>query len=102
MSAGFRPAGLPVLTYHAIDASRGVTATDPSWFAETLAALGEAGHRAVDLAEWIASGRPEVGRGFAVAFDDGLRSVLDVKRERDAVILICTEHGLPPVPGRKR
>jgi peptidoglycan/xylan/chitin deacetylase (PgdA/CDA1 family) len=67
--------GLPILTYHALDASGGVLATDPSWFAETLAALAEAGFRCVDLADWVAAGRPPVGRGFALAFDDGLRSI---------------------------
>jgi peptidoglycan/xylan/chitin deacetylase (PgdA/CDA1 family) len=78
MSTGPQRAGLPVLTYHAIDTSGAVTATDPAWFAETIATLIESGHRAVDLAEWITAGRPDVERGFALAFDDGLRSVLDV------------------------
>jgi peptidoglycan/xylan/chitin deacetylase (PgdA/CDA1 family) len=72
------PDGLPILTYHAIGTSRGVTVTDPSWFAETLAALVETGHRAVDLDAWVAEGRPAVPRGFAVAFDDGLSSILRV------------------------
>jgi peptidoglycan/xylan/chitin deacetylase (PgdA/CDA1 family) len=69
---------LPILTYHAIDATRAVTATDPSWFAETLDALLGAGFQAVDLGEWIEAGRPPVARGFALAFDDGLRSILGV------------------------
>ena len=72
------PGGLPILTYHAIDSSRAVTSTDPSRFAETLDALLEAGFHAVDLGEWVANGRPEVDRGFAIAFDDGLRSILGV------------------------
>ena len=38
-----RRSGLPVLTYHAIDAGGGVIATDPSWFAETLDALARGG-----------------------------------------------------------
>lgn len=71
-----RSRGLPVLTYHALDTSGSVLATDPSWFAETLAALAESGMRAVDLGDWVAQGRPEVERGFALTFDDGLRSVL--------------------------
>ena len=54
MTAG----GLPILTYHAIDASGAVTSTDPARFAETLDALLEAGFRAVDLGDWIAAGRP--------------------------------------------
>jgi peptidoglycan/xylan/chitin deacetylase (PgdA/CDA1 family) len=70
--------GLPILSYHAIGTSRGVTVTDPVWFAETLAALVETGHRAVDLDDWVAQGRPAVASGFAVAFDDGLRSILRV------------------------
>lgn len=74
MSSG----GLPVLTYHAIGQERSPIATSAGWFAETLAALGEAGYRAVDLAAWISAGRPPVERGFAVVFDDGLRSILQV------------------------
>jgi peptidoglycan/xylan/chitin deacetylase (PgdA/CDA1 family) len=70
--------GLPILTYHAIDASGAVTSTGPGRFAETLDALLGAGFRAVDLGEWIEAGRPEVDRGFALAFDDGLRSILGV------------------------
>jgi peptidoglycan/xylan/chitin deacetylase (PgdA/CDA1 family) len=69
---------LPILTYHAIDSTRAVTSTDPSRFAETLDALLEAGFRAVDLGEWVDAGRPLVERGFALAFDDGLRSILGV------------------------
>ena len=74
MSAG----GLPILTYHAIGEAADVTTTDPAWFAETLAALVESGHRAVDLDDWVDQGCPDIDRGFAVAFDDGLRSVLRV------------------------
>jgi peptidoglycan/xylan/chitin deacetylase (PgdA/CDA1 family) len=70
--------GLPVLTYHAIGTRRSVTTTDPTWFAETLAALREAGYRAVDLDDWIIRGRPDEPRGFALVFDDGLRSILQV------------------------
>lgn len=73
-----RPGGLPVLTYHAIDTSGAVTATDPSWFTETLHALSEAGCRCVDLHDWIAAGRPEVERGYALTFDDGLHSILQI------------------------
>ena len=73
-----RSPGLPILTYHAIGGTPGVTTTDPGLFAETMAALVESGHRPVDLADWVARGRPGVDRGFAVAFDDGLRSILRV------------------------
>jgi peptidoglycan/xylan/chitin deacetylase (PgdA/CDA1 family) len=69
---------LPILTYHAIDSNRAVTSTDPARFAETLDALIEAGFHAVDLGEWVDLGRPPVVRGFALAFDDGLRSILGV------------------------
>jgi peptidoglycan/xylan/chitin deacetylase (PgdA/CDA1 family) len=79
--------GLPILTYHAIDTSGAVTANDPAWFAATLAALAEAGWRSVDLADWIARGRPEIERGFALAFDDGLASV------RAAAAEIVARHG---------
>jgi len=71
-------AALPILTYHAIDTSGSVLSTDPAWFTETLAKLHEAGFCAVDLADWIARGRPEIARGFALTFDDGLRSILGV------------------------
>jgi peptidoglycan/xylan/chitin deacetylase (PgdA/CDA1 family) len=72
------PGALPILTFHAVDSSGAVTSTDPARFAETLDALLEAGFRAVDLGEWIEAGRPAVDRGFAMAFDDGLRSILGV------------------------
>jgi peptidoglycan/xylan/chitin deacetylase (PgdA/CDA1 family) len=67
---------LPILTYHAIDESDAPTSTPASWFAETIARLVEAGFVGVDLSEWVARGRPAVERGFAVTFDDGLRSIL--------------------------
>src|SRR5262249_40823329 len=35
------PGGLPILTYHSLDRSGSVLSTDPSWFAETLAALAD-------------------------------------------------------------
>ena len=66
-----------MLTYHSLDRSGSVISTDPTWFAETIACLVEAGFVGVDLADWIARGRPPVEKGFAVTFDDGLRSVLD-------------------------
>jgi peptidoglycan/xylan/chitin deacetylase (PgdA/CDA1 family) len=72
------PGPLPILTYHAIDLGRGPTSTDPSRFADTLDALLGAGFQAVDLGEWIDAGRPVVSKGFAIAFDDGLRSILGV------------------------
>ncbi len=71
-------AGLPVLTYHAIDTRRSVIATDPVWFEETIARLIGAGYRALSLGDWVARGRPDEPGGFAVAFDDGLSSILRV------------------------
>jgi peptidoglycan/xylan/chitin deacetylase (PgdA/CDA1 family) len=73
--------GLAILTYHAIDSTQSVASTDRAGFVATLDALCEAGFQAMDLGEWIARGRPEVDRGFAVAFDDGLRSILSVADE---------------------
>jgi peptidoglycan/xylan/chitin deacetylase (PgdA/CDA1 family) len=67
--------GLPILTYHALDTSGSVIAIDPAWFAETLSVLHSEGFRAVDLADWIDAGRPRSDRAFALAFDDGLRSI---------------------------
>jgi peptidoglycan/xylan/chitin deacetylase (PgdA/CDA1 family) len=72
------PRGLPVLTYHGFGPRESVTVTDPSRFADTLAAFLDAGYRAVDLADWVARGRPHEPRGFALALDDGLASVLRV------------------------
>ncbi len=67
--------GLPILMYHSIDTSGSVISTDPTWFAESLCALAESGYRTVDLDDWITNGRPEIARGFAITFDDGLRSI---------------------------
>ncbi len=78
MKRGAGRSGLPVLTYHSIDERRSVTATDPLWFAETLVALIEAGYHAVNLDDWLARGRPDEPRGFALAFDDGISSILRV------------------------
>lgn len=67
--------GLPVLTYHALDDSGSVVATTPRWFARTLELLRSHGFACVDLAAWVAQGRPHVPRGFALTFDDGLASI---------------------------
>jgi peptidoglycan/xylan/chitin deacetylase (PgdA/CDA1 family) len=72
------PRGLPVFTYHAFDTTGGVLATDPARFAETLDALAKAGFRGVNLDDWVEHGCPEVERGFALTFDDGFRSILEV------------------------
>ena len=68
--------GLPILAFHAIDDSGGVLSTPLHHFRDTIAALISEGFRGVDLADWIERGRPVVDRGFAVTFDDGLRSIL--------------------------
>jgi peptidoglycan/xylan/chitin deacetylase (PgdA/CDA1 family) len=68
---------LPILTFHALDMSRAPTSTDPSRFVEIIAHLVESGFVGVDLATWVARGRPRIVKGFAVTFDDGLRSILD-------------------------
>lgn len=68
--------GLPILTYHSIDASGSVISTDPAWFAATLAEFCANGFRSVDLTDWVDRGCPDVDRGFAICFDDGFRSTL--------------------------
>lgn len=67
--------GLPVLTYHSLDSSGSVISTHPYWFAQTMAALADAGYTSVALDEWVAAGRPVRERTFALAFDDGLHSI---------------------------
>lgn len=67
--------GLPVLTYHALDESGSVIATSPRWFDRTLGLLRSHGFEAVDLQQWVDCGRPDIPRGFAIAFDDGLASI---------------------------
>ncbi len=89
--------GLPVLTYHAIDESGGVTSTSPAAFARTIGRLVEAGLIGVDLSNWIAQGRPTVDRGFAVVFDDGLRSILEGMEILDryqvpSTVFLVTDH----------
>ena len=88
--------GLPILTYHAIDATGSVVSTERAHLAATLDALVEAGFHAVDLAEWIAQGRPDVDHGFALAFDDGLHSILEVadllaSRRVTATVFLVTD-----------
>jgi peptidoglycan/xylan/chitin deacetylase (PgdA/CDA1 family) len=88
--------GLPILTYHAIDATGSVIATERAHFVATLDALEEAGFQCVDLGDWIARGRPEVARGFALTFDDGLRSILEVagalvERGLKATVFLVTD-----------
>ena len=70
--------GLPILTFHSFGTSRAVTSTDPSWFAETLGMLDETGFHCVDLEDWVRRGRPDEPRGFAIAIDDGLCSILKI------------------------
>jgi len=70
--------GLAILTYHAFAPRRSLIATEPAWFAETLSALAAAGFHGVDLAGWLARGRPDEPDGFALAFDDGLASIVGV------------------------
>ncbi len=88
---------LPILTYHAIDDADSPTSTRTGRFAETIGRLVEAGFVGVDLAEWVARGRPAVARGFAVTFDDGLRSILPAIEILDrfaipSTVFLVTDH----------
>jgi peptidoglycan/xylan/chitin deacetylase (PgdA/CDA1 family) len=88
---------LPILTYHALDGSGSPVSTDPAWFVDSICRLHEAGLKAVDLTEWIARGRPAIERGFAVAFDDGLRSILRAVPTLErlgvpATVFLVTDH----------
>ena len=88
--------GLAVLTYHGFAPRRSLTATEPAWFAETLSALTAAGFHGVDLADWVARGRPDEPDGFALAFDDGLASVLRVadvvaRHQVPATVFVVTD-----------
>ncbi|MFO0953633.1 MAG: polysaccharide deacetylase family protein [Isosphaeraceae bacterium] len=67
-----------MLTYHGVGARGTVTTVARAWFLETLAALRAGGFHSVDLADWVARGRPDEPRGFAIGFDDGLASILGV------------------------
>ena len=95
-----KPCGLPILTFHSFRTSRAVTSTEPSWFNETLHMLGENGWHCVDLEDWVARGRPEEPRGFSIAIDDGLCSLLtiiDILKRHDAtatVFLVTDRIGL--------
>jgi peptidoglycan/xylan/chitin deacetylase (PgdA/CDA1 family) len=89
--------GLPILTYHSLDPSGSVISTDPRWFDATMRTLREDGYRTVDLADWIAQGRPKVDRGFAITFDDGLRSICRAQQilgelSFSATIFVVTDH----------
>lgn len=65
---------LPILSFHAIDRTRGPLAADPSWFAESMAWLHAEGYRSISLSNWLARGRETEPRTFALAFDDGIAS----------------------------
>jgi peptidoglycan/xylan/chitin deacetylase (PgdA/CDA1 family) len=79
---------LPILSYHALNHTGSPIATEPEWFVDTISQLVEAGFLGVDLTSWIACGRPPIDRGFAVTFDDGLRSML-------AGVRTLEQHGIP-------
>lgn len=66
---------LPILTFHSLDDSGSPISISPRWFDAIMDALAERGDRAIDLADWIAQGRPSLRQRFAIAFDDGLRTV---------------------------
>jgi peptidoglycan/xylan/chitin deacetylase (PgdA/CDA1 family) len=71
-------ASLPVITFHTIDDSSSVIACAPDTLRRGLAALHDAGHRAVtlvDALDCLTRGRPFPGRSFAITFDDGYASV---------------------------
>ena len=70
-----RAGPLPILTFHALAPVDSPIAFDPTRFRRLVEALADAGFRAVDLEVWIAGGRPAVERSYAIAFDDGLRSI---------------------------
>ncbi len=72
------PGGLPILTYHAIDATRGVTATDPGLVRRDPRRAGRGGLSRGGPRRLGRAGPARVDRGFALAFDDGLRSILRV------------------------
>lgn len=89
--------GLPILTYHDFNRRESVLSTDPSRFADDMAALHAAGYRTVNLESWILAGRPLLDRRFALTFDDGLRSILDVAEilarfEFRATAFVVTAH----------
>jgi peptidoglycan/xylan/chitin deacetylase (PgdA/CDA1 family) len=59
--------------------------------------LAAEGYRSIDLEQWIRAGRPAVDRGFAIAFDDGLRSMLPacdllLSLRFSASIFVVTDH----------
>lgn len=70
-----REVGPTILTYHALGSRRDAVTTDPRVFARTIEALVAQGNRCVDLSEWVAAGRPRLAKTFAIAFDDGYRSI---------------------------
>ena len=89
--------GLPILTFHSFGTSRAVTSTDPSWFADTLGMLAEAGFLCLDIEDWVRRGRPDEPRGFALAVDDGLRSIYKIvdvlyRFKATATVFLTTGH----------
>jgi peptidoglycan/xylan/chitin deacetylase (PgdA/CDA1 family) len=69
---------LAVITFHAIDDSSSVIAYAPRTFRGVMAALYEAGHRALPLVQvldCLNRNLPFPDRSFAITFDDGYESV---------------------------
>jgi peptidoglycan/xylan/chitin deacetylase (PgdA/CDA1 family) len=89
--------GVPILMYHALERSRSPIATDPSWFAATMAKLADAGFRTIDLNDWVADGRRGLERSLGITFDDGLTSLQNaadvLARHRfTATAFLVTDH----------
>jgi peptidoglycan/xylan/chitin deacetylase (PgdA/CDA1 family) len=88
---------LPILNFHLFDASKSIVSTPPGLFVAMMEKLVEAGFRCVDLGDWIRAGRPAVERGFALTFDDGDASILEIvdilpKLKLTATVFLVTDH----------
>lgn len=61
-----------IITFHSIDNSGSVLSYPPASFACLLTALNKSGVPVLDLDELL---RPEINKGVAITFDDGMRSL---------------------------
>lgn len=77
---GLAPRGVPILTYHSLDASRSVISVEPRLFASQMRRLARRGFTGVPLSRLLAAwreGAELAARPVVITFDDGFGNFFD-------------------------